>query len=234
MFITKGGSRLATILIRTVFFYIILTLLFKLMGKRQIGQLQMTEFATAVILSEAAALPITDNSIPISHGLVPLITLASLEVVSSFITFKLPKLRKMMDGSPIILVGKGEVFQKNLAKTRITMDEIFTEIRVHGFRGIDEVQYVILEQSGKMSVIPKSLHDRLTPIDIGKDVPDKGISLPIVIDGGINKNVIEDAGLTERWILKTLRDGDYDIDNVLFMTVDDLGEMQISMKEKNK
>ena len=222
---------MTTILIRTIFFYIIIALMFKLMGKRQIGQLQLTEFATAVILSEAAALPITDSSIPIAHGLIPLITLASLEVVSSFLTSRSSKFRKLMDGSPVILVGKGEVYEKNLFKTRITLDEVFAEIRIHGFRGIDEIQYVILEQSGKMSVIPKASQDRVTPDDLGIKIPESGVSFPIVVDGDINKAVIEDAGFTEKWIYKTLRDDNIEIEKVLYMTVDDLNRTNIAMKK---
>lgn len=187
-----------SILVRTLFFYMIVTLMFKLMGKRQIGQLQMTEFATAVILSEAAALPITDSSIPVSHGLAPLLLLASMEVISSFIASRSPKIRKILDGSPVILVYKGEFQHKSLGKTRITIDEVFSEIRASGYRGIEEVDYVILESSGKMSVIPKAANDALTPGDIGQMVPEKGVSFPVVIEGEPNDRLITDIKLGEK------------------------------------
>lgn len=225
---------MTSILIRTLFFYIILTLMFKLMGKRQIGQLQMTEFATAVILSEAAALPITNGSIPVSHGLVPLLTLASLEVIASFISSRSPKLRKMFDGSPVILVAKGELLHKNFGKTRITLDEVFSEIRLHGYKGLEEVQYVILEGCGKMSVIPKAECDALTPNDIGKELPEQGISVPIIIEGEINKELLSDIQLDEKWLNKILNKNDVQIDQVLYLTVNDEGIIKVAKRDKQE
>lgn len=223
---------MTSILIRTLFFYIILTLMFKLMGKRQIGQLQMTEFATAVILSEAAALPITNSSIPISHGLVPLLTLACLEIIASFMSSRSPKLRKLLDGSPVLLVAKGEILHKNFGKTRITLDEVFSEIRLQGYTGLEEVQYVILESSGKMSVIPKSVYDALTPDDIGKAVPERGVSVPIIIEGKINEELMADINLDEKWLGKILKKNDVRLKQVLYLTVNDAGTIQIVRRDK--
>ena len=223
---------MTSILIRTLFFYIILTLMFKLMGKRQIGQLQMTEFATAVILSEAAALPITNGSIPISHGLVPLLTLASLEVIASFISSRNPKLRKLLDGSPVILVAKGELLHKNIGKTRITLDEVFSEIRLHGYKGLEEVQYVILEGSGKMSVIPKAQNDALTPGDIGKKLPEQGISVPVIIEGEVNEELLSDIKLDGKWLDKTLDKNKVRLEQVLYLTVNDEGTVIVAKRDK--
>lgn len=204
------------------------------MGKRQIGQLQLTEFATAVILSEAAALPITNSAIPISHGLVPLLALASLEVIASFISSRSPKLRRMLDGSPIILVSKGELLHKNFGRTRITLEEVFSEIRLHGYTGLEEIQYVILEGSGRLSVIPKSMYDALTPDDIGKKVPERGISVPVVVEGKIDEELLSDIKLDEKWLRKTLKKKDTRLEQVLYLTVNDAGTIQIVKRSKQE
>lgn len=146
---------MVVIVIRTIIFYIFLTVLMRLMGKRQIGEVQLSEFVAVVILSELAALPITDRDIPLSHGLVPLIIISSTEVIIAYICRKSVKIRRFIDGKPIVLVQNGKIINKNLTKTRVTPDEIESEIRINGYRQIQEIDTVILEQTGKMSVLPK-------------------------------------------------------------------------------
>jgi len=223
---------LTTIFIRTLLFYIILSLMLKLMGKRQIGQLQMTEFVTAVILSEVAALPITNDAIPVSHGLIPLITLASLEVITSYLSSKCVRFRRLMDGSPIILVDKGAIVRKNMDKTRITLDEIFAEIRAYGYCGLEEIQYIILEQSGKISVVPKDEYNRVCPQDMQLKVTEKGVAFPVVVDGKINTPVLKDIKKTKGWVLNELRKQKIDVEEVLFMTVDDTNSVKVVKKQE--
>lgn len=157
---------MSAILIRTVLFYIILSVLVRLMGKRQIGELQLPEFTAAILLSELAALPITDRDIPILHGILALAVVVSLEVIVSFICRKCPRIRKLLDGEPVFLIYKGEVLEHNLTRTRISLDEIFAQVRNDGYRDISEVEYVILEQTGKMSVLPKANTATVTPGDL--------------------------------------------------------------------
>ncbi|OGO88519.1 MAG: hypothetical protein A2Y15_01810 [Clostridiales bacterium GWF2_36_10] len=140
---------------RTIIFYIALAILMRLMGKRQIGEVQISEFVAVIILSELAALPITDRDIPLLHGLVPLIIITAIEIITAYVCRKSPLLRKIIDGKPIILVKNGKMIEENMAKTRISPDEIQSEIRVNGYRQIQEIDTVILEQTGKMSVLPK-------------------------------------------------------------------------------
>ena len=202
----------------------------KLMGKRQIGQLQMTEFVTAVILSEVAALPITNDAIPVSHGIIPLITLGSLEVITSYISAKNAKFRRFMDGSPVVLVSKGTIVKKNLDKVRVTLDEIFAEIRAYGYTGLEEIQYVILEQSGRLSVIPKAENNRVSPQDMQLNVEEKGIAFPVVVDGVINYPILKDIQKSEGWVLDELRKQKIDVSDVLFMTVDDTNSVIVVKK----
>ncbi|PKM61299.1 MAG: hypothetical protein CVU97_07275 [Firmicutes bacterium HGW-Firmicutes-21] len=146
---------MVVMLIRTFVFYIMLTVLMRLMGKRQIGEVQLSEFVAVILLSELAALPITDRDIPLSHGLVPLVVIASIEIIIAFTCRKSAFIRKIIDGKPVVLVKNGNVISKNLTKTRVTPDEIEAEIRINGYRQIKEIDTIILEQTGKMSVLPK-------------------------------------------------------------------------------
>ncbi|HOJ47383.1 MAG TPA: DUF421 domain-containing protein [Bacillota bacterium] len=143
------------IVVRTIIFYIVLAILMRLMGKRQIGEVSLTEFVAVVLLSELAALPITDRDIPLAHGLAPLIIISSIEIIIAYICRKSVKIRRFIDGKPIVLVQNGKIIEKNLTKTRVTPDEIESEIRVNGYRQIQEIDTVILEQTGKLSVLPK-------------------------------------------------------------------------------
>ncbi len=147
---------MTAILVRTVLAYIILLGAVRLMGKRQIGELQMTEFISAILLSEIAALPLTDRDIPLLYGIVPLCVISSFEVILALLCRKFAPFRHFLEGNPIELVKNGVYLEQNLTKTRISREEIDAEIRINGFKSIDEVDTVTLEQTGKMSVLPKN------------------------------------------------------------------------------
>ena len=206
----------------------------RVMGKRQIGELQMPEFVTAVMLSEMASLPITDTNVPLTHGIVSVITLSSLEIIISFILKKSPAVRKAIDGSPLLLMARGEFVEQNLDKARITLDEVFSELRSNGYRSPDEIEYIILEQTGKISIIPKAQFDALTPHDTAKSVPEQGIAHAVIIDGKTNKRGLEDAGKDRAWLEKELERHGAKQEEVLFMTVDDKLNIIIRKKESAK
>ena len=147
---------MTAILIRTVLAYIILLGIVRLMGKRQIGELQMTEFISAILLSEIASLPLTDRDIPLLYGIVPLCVIGSFEVILALLCRKFAPFRHFLEGKPIELVKNGVYLEQNLTKTRISREEIDAQIRINGFASIREVDTVTLEQTGKMSVLPKS------------------------------------------------------------------------------
>ena len=146
---------MTVIILRSLIFYIILTFMMKFMGKRQIGEMQLSEFVTAVMLSELAVLPLTDRDIPFLHGLLPLMLISSLEIFVSFLCMKSNKFRIMINGNPILLVDKGKYISKNLLKARISKEDVEGQIRINGYESIDDIKTVILERTGKMSVIPK-------------------------------------------------------------------------------
>ncbi|MBQ9847741.1 MAG: DUF421 domain-containing protein [Clostridia bacterium] len=146
---------MTVIVTRAFIFYVFLTLMMKLMGKRQIGEMQLSELVTTVLLSELAVLPVTDTDIPLLHGLVPLILISSIEVILSFASRKSKRFLIFLNGNPITLYENGKFNEGNLTKARVSSEDVEAQVRINGFETLGEVKKVILERTGKMSVLPK-------------------------------------------------------------------------------
>ena len=223
-----------SIVARTFVFYISLMFLMKISGKRQVGELQVSEFVTAVMISELAVFPITSKETPILASFVPLITVIFIEVFLSFICKKFSGIRRFFDGSPITLVRKGEIVEKNLIKTRVSIDEIFTEIRLHGYKDISEIQYVILEQNGKLSVFPQKNYSQPTIKELKIKSKEEGIGHCIIIEGYIDKNSLEDLGKSETWLINKINKMNISINDISYYIIDDSGNEKISIKKRSK
>lgn len=143
-----------TILFRTIFLYAVLLFSVRLMGKRQIGQLQAGEFVAALLISELAAIPMTDPDIPLIYGIMPLMIIACAEVITAYLSRKSKRLRTLLDGKPITLVKNGKYIPENMDKARIVTDEVEAQARLKGYDDMKKVKTVTLEQSGDMSIIP--------------------------------------------------------------------------------
>ncbi len=146
---------MSIILIRTLTLYVLLTLMMMLMGKRQIGEMQVSELVTTVLLSELAVAPVTDSDIPLLHGVFPMILISSFEVFISFLGRKSRKFRVFINGNPITLYEKNKFIQENLTKARVSTEDVEAQVRINGYADMKTVDKVILERTGKMSVLPK-------------------------------------------------------------------------------
>lgn len=144
------------VVIRAFILYIMLTAMMKLMGKRQIGEMQLSELVTTVLLSELAVLPVTDSDIPLLHGILPLVIISSIEVIVSFISIKSKRFRSLINGNPIVLYENSAFNRDNLLKARMSQEDVEAQMRINGFATPSEVKTVILERTGKMSILPKS------------------------------------------------------------------------------
>lgn len=160
-----------------------------------------------MMLSDIAVLPITDNEIPLMHGLVPLITLACLEIVNSYICSISPRIRRFIEGRPILLLGKGKISRANLKRTRLSLDELLTEIRVAGHTDVNNIDWVVFERSGKLSIFEKGA----------------AISHAVAVEGVIMEDAMKAAGLTSKQIYEELSKKNIRLKDVLYMTIDDSG-----------
>ena len=158
-------------LVRTIILYILIVLALRLMGKRQIGQLQPSELVVAMMLSELASIPMENVGTPLMNGVIPILTLIIAETSFSFLTLKSRRIRKMISGAPTILIEKGQVMEKELERLRFNIDDLLEELRTSGYANILDVEYAIIESNGNLSVIPKSNKRPVTPEDLSIAAP---------------------------------------------------------------
>ena len=156
-----------TLLWRTVLIYLALFLTMRLMGKRQIGELEVTDLVTTLLLSEIASLPITETDIPISHAIIPMGILLFLEISFSLILIHFPKLRFLVSARPTVIIQKGELDQSALRNLRISIDELISEIRQLGYTSLAQIDCAILEKNGKLTVLPKAAYELPNALQLG-------------------------------------------------------------------
>ncbi len=210
-----------TVFIRTFIIYIILLLSMRFLGKRQVGELELSELITTFMLSELAVMPISDPDIPIAYALVPILVLLSIEVVLSFIVSRYAPMRKIFFGAPSILIYKGKVNLKEIKKLRIGITELIAELRQKDIPDIRDVRCAILEENGKLSVFRHADAEPPTRKDAGIDAEETGIGLPVLVDGRFMKTSMRDADVDESWIRKKLAENGLSHKEILLMTVDE-------------
>jgi len=223
-----------TIFIRTIIIYFSLIITIRLMGKRQIGELQLSEFIITFLLSEIASVPITDRSASLVDALLPMFFLLIIELTVSYILLKNNFIRKLLVGTPSLLILRGEIIQKEMKKNRIEIEELLASIRQNGCTSVDEVRYAILEDNGKITIIPNKADAPVTPRDIGRDVPENGIAHPIILDGNIVPENLQIVGWDENRLYRELRKRRIYEENIFLMTVDDAGKITVIKRNMRK
>jgi len=223
---------MATVLIRTFLVYLLFVGAIRLTGKRQVGELQISELVVTFMVSELATIPIQDISIPISYSVIPIAFLLCFEVIISFLITKSPFLKKIFAGNPSFLIKNGVLNQKELARLRIGMNELLGELRLKDVADISEVDYAILEQNGKLSVFLKKDKQEITLSDLSITASRTGIGHAVIIDGNIDYTNLKHAQKNEAWLKKELAKQKVNIDEVFLMTVDDLSQINIIKRNK--
>lgn len=225
---------MANVWIRTVVLYILIVLLMRLTGKRQIGQLELTELVTAFMISELASYPISNNSIPLLYGVIPAVTLVCLEVFLSFASVKSRRFRKALTGNALALVKNGKVDEAQMTRARITLDELLSAARMAGVAQLSDVSYAFLEPCGTISVLPKAESMPPSAADLGRATNEVGVGHALILDGQIDSRELQSLGLGERWLLKTVRQNGYTSEKELFyMEINDRKELFFIRREKN-
>ncbi|MBO4264698.1 MAG: DUF421 domain-containing protein [Clostridia bacterium] len=194
-----------TVFIRTLIVFAVLMSVMRIMGKRQIGELETSEFVTTLLLSELSAYPITDTEIPILYAVIPPLTLLCIEIAISFFMAKFQPVRTAFDGKPSILISNGKVCQKELLRLRMGMGELMSEIRLQGIFSLSDVRYAISEPNGKISVLPYENKCPPSADDLKISVPKSGVMWGIIVDGNLNKELLKKLGKNEEWLDAALR-----------------------------
>lgn len=193
------------VMIRFLFVYFFMVFSMKLMGKRQVGQMQMSELVTAFFLSELATYTVTERGIPLIQGVFPILAMICLEVVVSFLTIKIPAFKKAFDFSPSALIREGKIQQKELVNSRVTLDELLSLLRLAGYYDLSSVRYAFLEPNGQLSVVPFPDRDQVCCADLGLKGDGGGFSVAVINDGRVNLKALELIGKTENWLMERVR-----------------------------
>ena len=206
----------------------------RLMGKRQVGELQISELIVTIMLSDLASTPIYETAIPFSYAIIPILLLLSTEVILSFIILHVPKLKILLGGRPSFIIRRGVLDQKELSRQRMCLSELIGSLRQQGISDIAEVNYAILEENGKLSVFKKSNCDQPTCKDLNISTSEAGIAHALIIDKIIIENNLNSAGWTRDRLMKNLKKIKKSPEDILLFSVTDDGETNVIYKEENK
>lgn len=218
---------MATIFIRTLFIYVFLLITMRFMGKRQLGELEISELVTTLLLSEIASLPITNNEISLLHAVIPIVTLMSLEVLLSAWLLKSAKLKSLLSIRPTFLICKGKLRENAMRSVRISYEELLSQLRQKDILDIADVYYAILEPNGTISVIPRSSAQNPTVSELGLYVHERGMMHTLISEGKINTANLSLINKDVSWIESILRSRDIDLSEVSLMTADDAGNLRL-------
>lgn len=217
--------------IRTVILYSALILVIRLMGKRQVGQMEPSEFVVAMLVADLASIPMQNDGLPLLSGLIPIFTVLGLELVLSHLSLKSIRLRRILCGKPVILIEKGKILQKNLQKARVTLDELTGHLREKDVLDLGSVQFAILETNGNLSVFPFPEEKPASARDAGITPQKQALPFTIVSDGVLLHKNLKKAGKDESWVKKTLKKEKCSLKDTFLLTVDEGGKTFFCRKE---
>ncbi len=225
---------MAVTMVRASILYIVVIFIIRLMGKRQIGELQPSELVITILISEIVSIPMQDNTIPILNSLVAVFVLVSFEIIVSVINLKSEKIRGVFQGHPVIVIRNGTVDMKALGKLRMTLNDLLGALRQKDIFEISKVSYAIFETNGQISVLLKPPYKAASAEDINLSPADNGMPFAVVCDGKIIENALKESGKDEKFIRDTVNSQNIAMKNIMIMTVDNSGAVQIIRKDNEK
>ena len=220
--------------VRAIILYIIVLIVMRLMGKREIGQLQPFELAISIMIADLASVPMTELGIPITNGIIPILGLLIMHLIISILNMKNINIRRIISGQPSLLIYRGKIDEKVLKKERITINELQERLRKDSIFSLADVEYAILETSGDVTVIQKPDKRTVIPQDLNIMPEYEGIPYDLIIDGKIMDENLKAIGKDKIWLEKELKKFDAKFENTLVATIDGKGSIFCQKKERNK
>ena len=217
---------------RAILLYIIVLIVMRLMGKREIGQLQPFELAISIMIADLASIPMTDTGVPISNGIIPILGLLVMHLLISIINLKSIKAREIICGKPRILIYRGKIDEKALIKERFTINELEERLRGNNIVNLGDVEYAILETSGDITVIQKPEKRNTIPEDFNIVPEYEGISYDLVVDGKIMEKNLKKLGKNYQWLKNQVAKFNIRPEEALVVTIDGKGQIFCQEKEK--
>ena len=223
---------MAIVIVRTGIIYFALLLAMRLMGKRQLGEMELSEFVVASLIADLASHPLQDVGIPMTNGLVPILTLFCFEVLLAGLSMKSIRLRTFLFGRPSTLVTRGVIDQREMHRNRFTVDELMQELRKQGMFDLSQVEYAVLETDGRLNVIPYPAALPPTAAQMGVQADDGGCPLIVISEGRVIEKNLRSLGHDARWLREELgRKQKPDPKEIYLMTVNQAGQSYIAEKE---
>lgn len=210
------------VLYRTVLFYVIITALYRFMGKREVGQLGIVDLIVSILIAELAAISIDNRDESVFLSIIPIVILVLVQIAMSYLSLKFAKVRDCFDGTPSVMINRGVINFKEMVRQRYNIDDLLTQLRGQHIKSIEEVDYAVLETSGTLSVFRK------------KDGRFGDYPLPLILDGEIQKDTVAQIKKDEKWILKTLKNENVDLQNVFYAFYKDKNLFIIKQSDLDK
>lgn len=223
-----------TTFLRAIILYVFVLVVMRLMGKREIGQLQPFEFAIAIMIADLATIPMAETGIPITNGIIAILGLLLMHILISIINLKSIKMRAILSGKPSILIYRGKINEQALKKERFTINELQERLRVDGIFNLGDVEYAILETNGEVSVIEKPNKRKTIPEDFNIMPQYEGISYDLVIDGKIMDGNLKILGKNYQWLVNELKKFKIKPEEALIVTLDGKNEFFFQLKENRE
>ena len=217
--------------LRAAFLYLVLILSVRLMGKRQIGQMEASEFVVTMLVANLASIPMQDAAIPLYSGLVPILVVLGMELTLSGLIMRSVLVRRFLCGKPVILIDNGKILMENLRRTRVTLDELTGHLRQKDVLDIQTVQFAILETDGSLSVFPYPDSRPATAKEAGIHADRQYLPITIVEDGFLSEENLRKAEKDENWIKSVLKKNRATLRDTLLLTVDGGGNVVFLRKE---
>lgn len=218
--------------IRTLILYLIVLVMIRIMGKRQISELQTSELVVTLLISNIAVIPMQDTSLPLLSGVVPILLLVGCEIILSWLMLKNSNFRALICGKPQIIISDGTLNQKKMKLLRISTEDLMEQLRQAGVFAIGDVKYAILETNGKLSVLKKPEKETVTAQQMNIENFDDEFEVVVISDGEIAEGSMNVCGVTKSWINKILKKNEIDIKDVFIMTANSEHSYNIIKKER--
>lgn len=196
------NMKIFTVLIKTLFYYITISVFYRMMGKREVGELKVIDLVVSMFIANIVAMGIENSEESILLSLLPVLLLVLLQVITSKLSLKYTKVRKLVDGSPSVIINRGKINFKEMLAQRYNLDDLLMELRSQGIKSIEEVDYAILEISGRLSVFLKE--------------NDKNYPLPVILDGKVDEDVLVQINKSKKWIEEAVKNEGYCLDEVFY------------------
>lgn len=203
--IKMGAEEMFVVFVRGLILYILVVIVMRMMGKRQMAQMQPFELVITLMIADLAATPMENTGVPLINGIVPIITLLSVQVIASYISLKSERFREIICGRPRIIINKGSIVQSELKSLRINLNDLMEQLRSKDYHDISDVEFAILETNGDISVIPKVEQRQVKTSDFNLSLPYEDIPVTLILDGKLNQKNLSTTGRNINWLIEELK-----------------------------